>query len=369
MTLHAERSVVQIDGIVAELERGQRTRFERLFSVTTTAGRIVPPAEMHPWIERQFGSLEATLTQTIVRITNNVTLDGVLFNWLRSGRPLWHAPIDLDAELDRLNGADPLGHPLAGTPADTFGRVTGTYCVTASNIAKFDGYHGLVVFKDRHPLHWTRAHIHDYVDTAWQWAHLAHAADPRAIYYLFIWNCLWRAGASLLHGHAQMVLGHDMHYAAVEKLRRAALLYQAAFRANYFEDLFRAHEDIGAGFARPDGVRVLANLTPIKEHEVLLMAPEATHMTGALKDALYDVLSCYRDRLGVTSFNVAVYQPPLARTSEVWEGFPVIVRVVDRGDPSSRTADFGAMELYAASVVSSDPFALAATLHEHMDAM
>jgi hypothetical protein len=40
------------------------------------------------------------------------------------------------------------------------------------------------------------------------------------------------------------------------------------------------------------------------------------------------------------------------------------VRIVDRGDPTARTADIGAMELYAASVVSSDPFRLAAALDD-----
>ncbi|MBI2760158.1 MAG: hypothetical protein HYX51_01865 [Chloroflexi bacterium] len=361
-------SIVQLDEIIAGLGRDERARFDRIFQVGVTYGEIVPPEEMKPWIVKQFGALEPTLAQKIVRITNNVTLDGVLFNWLRSSRPMWRAPVDLDAELERMGAADPLANPLTGTPADTFGRVEGRYCVTASNIAKFDGFHGLVVFNERHPLKFTRGQVHDYVDTAWRWAEKAHQATPEAMYYLFIWNCLWRAGASLLHGHAQMMLGRDMHYADVEKLRRAALLYQAASRHNYFEDLFRAHSSIGAGFERPDGVRVLANLTPIKENEVLLLAPHATRMTTPLKDALYDALACYRDRLGATSFNVAIYQPPIAQTEETWEGFPVVVRIVDRGDPSSRTADFGAMELYAASVVSSDPFKLAAALEETIGA-
>ena len=39
-----------------------------------------------------------------------------------------------------------------------------------------------------------------------------------------------------------------------------------------------------------------------------------------------------------------------------------MVRIVDRGDPLNRTSDFGAMELYAASVVSSDPFRVAESL-------
>ncbi|MFN8559270.1 MAG: hypothetical protein U0531_18675 [Dehalococcoidia bacterium] len=368
MTLTTEPTIVQLDEIIAELDGADRARFDRLFQVGVTYGQLVPPEEMKPWITKQFGSVEATVNQKIVRVTNNVTLDGVLFNWIRSSRPMWRAPIDLDMELERLNGSDPLGHPLVGTPEDVFGRIHGRYCVTASNIAKFDGYHGLVVFNERHPLRWRREHVHDYVDTAWEWAKLAHATDPNAIYYMFIWNCLWRAGASLLHGHAQMILGRDVHYAAVEKLRRAALLYQASFRTNYFEDLYRAHRALGIGFERADGVRVLANLTPVKENEVLLIEPNARDMTGPLKDALYDVLACYRDRLGATSFNVAIYQPPIDKNGENgqenWEGFPVVVRIVDRGDPTSRTADIGAMELYAASVVSSDPFKVSAALRE-----
>jgi hypothetical protein len=112
-------------------------------------------------------------------------------------------------------------------------------------------------------------------------------------------------------------------------------------------------------------VRVIANLAPIKENEVLLIAPR---VNAALKDAIYETLRCYRDVLGVTSFNLVIEQPPLVTEGleENWDGFPAVVRIVDRGDPSSRTVDFGAMELYAASVVSSDPFQLARTLREAM---
>jgi hypothetical protein len=162
-----------------------------------------------------------------------------------------------------------------------------------------------------------------------------------------------------------MMLGRGMHYAQVERLRRAALLYQAAYRTNYFEDLYQAHADVGCGFTRADGVRVLANLTPIKESEVVLITPT---LDGALRDAIYDALRALRDQLGVTSFNLAIYQPPLARpeAEENWDGFPTLVRIVDRGDPSSRTADFGAMELYAASVVSADPFHVVRVLRAGM---
>jgi galactose-1-phosphate uridylyltransferase len=221
-----------------------------------------------------------------------------------------------------------------------------------------------VIFKERHPLRFTREQIHDYLNTGDRWAALAHRSDPSAKYYLFLWNCLWRAGASLLHGHAQVLLGRDMHYAAIEYLRRAALLFEANHRENYFDALFTAHELVGAGFRR-NGVRVMANLSPKKEHEVVLLADE---MNDALKDRIYEVLACFRDRLGVNSFNTVLYRPPLAPTQESWDGFPVMVRIVDRGDPTTRTNDFGAMELYAASVVASDPLKLAATLQDALPA-
>ncbi len=356
---HDDASIMQVEDVVEALEHEQRARFDRLFHVSSTHGRIVPPEAMVPWIEKQFGSVEPTLDQKIVKVTNVVTLEGVLFNWLRSSRPMWRQEIKLDEELERTS-SDPLFDPYTGTPEDMFGRVQGEYCVTASNIAKFDGFHGLVVFNERHPLHFTREQIHDYVDTGGRWGDLAHATDPGAKYYMFMWNCLWRAGASLLHGHAQVIMGRDMHYAEVEYLRRCAAVYQAHYRSNYFDDLFAAHESLGLAFEKDD-TKVIANLAPKKENEVLLFAPL---VSTSLKDRIYEVLACFRDKLGVSSFNLVIYTPPWGETPESWEGFPVVVRIVDRGDPSSRTADFGAMELYAASVVSSDPFALARTLRE-----
>jgi hypothetical protein len=63
--------------------------------------------------------------------------------------------------------------------------------------------------------------------------------------------------------------------------------------------------------------------------------------------------------MGVTSFNLALYLPPLAPVNEDWDGFPAVVRMVDRGDPANKTVDVGAMELYASSVITSDPFRVA----------
>ena len=78
------------------------------------------------------------------------------------------------------------------------------------------------------------------------------------------------------------------------------------------------------------------------------------------------MLNTLTDELNVVSFNLVIWHPPLEETEEDWSDFPIIARMVDRGDPLNRTADFGAMELYAASVVSSDPFKVAGALRDSL---
>jgi len=68
--------------------------------------------------------------------------------------------------------------------------------------------------------------------------------------------------------------------------------------------------------------------------------------------------------MGVTSFNAALFLPPIAPVEEDWGGFPAIARLVDRGNPRSKASDIGAMELYASSVISSDPFDVAQVVRE-----
>jgi len=366
MSARDEAEIGDLPEMVAALPDSEKTIFRRIFRVDVVEGRILPPDSMRPWIERQFGAVEPTLSQRIVRVTNLVSGRGALFNPLRSRRP--HSPSD--QAVAGLEGAlandrdDPLADARATTPADVFGRIEGKHCVTGANVAKFDGFHSLVIFKERNPLRFDREMLHDYIDTGVRWAQAAHAADPGAKYFLFMWNCLWRAGASLVHGHAQVLLGRETHYPAVESLRRAALAYRARYDSDYFDDLFRACAAVGCAFEK-QGVRVLANLAPLKERETLLIAPA---LDASLKDRAYEVLACLRDRLGVASFNLAVYLPPIALAEEDWSGFPAIIYIVDRGDLAERTSDIGAMELYAASVIAGDPLRSARLLKDTLGA-
>lgn len=356
-------TITELDKIVASLPPEQRRLFERIFHFSIVSGHLSPPQSMHPWIEQHFGSLEQVVGQRIVKVTNLVTFEGALFNRLRSRRPIEaREQLHIEAQITEASKDDPLQNPERDTPEDSFGRVRGRKCITASNIAKYDGFHGMIVFQEHNPLRFSKEEIIDYLETGWRWAEKAHAQDPSARYYFFMWNCLWKAGASLTHGHSQVLLSRDMHYAKIEGLRRASLGYQAQWGSNYFDDLYGVHSSLGLGLEK-GGTRILAYLSPIKDKEVILLAQQ---LDLSLQERIYEVLACLRDRMGVASFNLALATPPLSQAEEDWTGFPVLVRVVDRGDPKSAASDIGAMELYASSVIASDPFEVARLLKESL---
>ena len=336
-----------------------RKVFERIFRVNVVTGCLDHPEAMHPWLEKQFGTIEGITCQKIIKVTNQITMEGALFNELRASRPIENkVRLGVEALIIDEQKNDPLNDPLRYTPADLFGRAIGRFSVSGSNVAKYDGLHAIIVFDHHNPLHFDRERIVDYFNTGWRWAQKAHEHDPNAKYYLFIWNCLWKAGASLNHGHAQVMLTRDMHYARIEYLRRVALQYRKQYESNYFHDLFQVHESLGCGVGK-DGTKVFAYITPVKDKEVIIIGDS---LSQSFEETVYDVLACFRDQLGVTSFNLALIMPPIAPVEESWEGFPVMVRIVDRGDPQTNASDIGTMELYAANVIASDPFKVAREL-------
>ena len=363
----AGRKITDLDALIEGLPPEERALAGRLFDVIPTTGRLVVPQAMRGWVEENFGSVEAVREQKIVRVTNRITLEGVLFNELRASRPIdvadGAAPDLLSREIEDTRG-DPFCAPEKGTPEDDFGRVRGSHSTTASNVAKYDGFHGLVVFDDHDPLSFTPEKVDDYVSVALEWLRRALEEDPEAKYPFLMWNCLWRAGASVVHGHAQITASKGAHYPKVERLRRDALGYKSTYGSDYFSDLFEVHEALGLEIPAPPDVCGFASLTPAKEKEIVLMSPD---LGEPLRRFLTDVLGRYVRNLGVSSFNVAFYLPPLAPTEEDWFSFPVVIHVVDRGNPASRTSDIGAMELYAVPVVSSDPFRVAHFLREGYD--
>jgi galactose-1-phosphate uridylyltransferase len=356
-----QRRITGLESQVSRLQPDDRARFERVFHLSVTTGQTVPPEAMHPWLATQFGSVDAVRQQRIVKVTNRITMEGSLFNELRARRPI-EAPSGMEklAETIQNSAGGSFCKPEEGTPADTFGRLRGKYSITASNVAKYDGWHSVIVFDEHHPLRFTAEQVADYVETAQEWALRAYKEDPEACYPFFLWNCLWKAGASILHGHAQATLTRGMHYARIEAWRQAAQRYQAMYGTNYFGDLVDVHRSLGLALNHGRAV-VLPSLTPFKEKETLIIGYDLDH---GFKAAIYLVLDTFVNALDVQSFNVALYHPPLASTSEDWTGFPFVARIVDRGSLYSKTADVAAMEMFGQSIIATDPYRLADALGE-----
>ncbi len=337
--------ITRLSGIVQELRPGMAEVFSRIFSWYIKPGHLVFPDAMKEWVREKYGDIE---TQEIVRVTNTLTGESTLFNSIRARRPvLTPRAEDMPAEKG------PFADPLQETPADTFGRVEGEHWITASNIAKYDYLHAVLIARDPYTYVTSEAQVADMLHVAIRWCQDAHRADPQAVYPFLIWNYLWRAGASIVHNHAQILLTHHL-YTAPARIERAREEYLRRYGTEYHDDLFLAHTAIGLGLVYR-GARVMACLTPKKEHEVMIIAGSPDDLAPALAK----VLECYR-KIGVQSYNAAVYMPPMGGQGHH------VAWVVDRGDLHSRTSDIGGMELCAGtSVVSSDPF----RLMEHLTAI
>jgi len=312
---------------------------------------------LEPWLEATFGSVSAVREQTVVKVANLATGEATLFAPLRTRRPVDGATAagDLAAAI-AATGDDPFCDAEAGTPANIFGRVHGRHMLTGANAGAADAHHGVLVFERHDPLAFDADLVADLFTTGREWADRAHATDPDATNYMLIWNCGWRAGGSIVHGHAQVLLGSGLHYAKLERWRRDAAAYRATHASDLAPDLALLHADLG--LATGTSVSILAHLTPIKEREVLVIGRAGMdERDPAFTDAVARTLLAYRDRIGVRSFNLALWRPPIVER-EGWDGMPPIVRLVDRGDPFGRASDIGAMELYGTPIVGSDPYDL-----------
>jgi hypothetical protein len=357
------RQITDLPRLIAELPNHGRALVQRLFAVEAAEGVIAPPPEMEPWLASTFGSVEATLRQRIVRVMNRWTFEGATFNPLRARRPI--APMESasgSSVRQRVVAArgDDFCDPEWRTPAEVFGRVRVGRVSAASNVAKVDGWHAVLIFDEHDPLAIDAQGVADLLAAAEAWVARVRARDSAARHLFLSWNCLWRAGASQVHGHAQVTLSAGMAQARVEGWRAAADRYHRAMGGNYFVDLAQAHRTLGLA-AEIGPVARFVSLTPAKEREIVLLAPAADGLSG-IAAPLAQTVQVMLATMGVQAFNMAACGPPLGAGEERWAGFPLVVRLVDRGDPSSDASDVAAMELFGSSVLASDPFEVARAL-------
>ncbi len=354
-------NILDLPQRIARLPPDDRRRAERLFDVAVSPGRLAVPEPLAPKLAKWYAArgdtgpqqaIARASEQRVVRVFNRVSAEGTLFNELRAVRPMQHGDTtDLDARIEKARQGCDFCNPVPMTTVDTWGRISGRHSVTAANASMYDAHHGMVIFAEHHPHRFGREQLEDYVDVAMRWLRRTYDDDASLRYPFIMWNCLEKAGASQPHGHMQMLLTRGGPYARQAWMMRIADEYRRQANAAYWDDWMAMHESLGLA-RRRGSATCIASLTPIKEKEMLVIGGLAVE--EGFVDAVADVLRCFIDRLGVISFNVAIYLPPM--DADLPYDLPVIARCVDRGDPARPTADVGGMELYGSPVVASDPY-------------
>jgi len=366
-------SIADLESQVQNLDDDMREVFNRLFQLWSIEGVCKCPSTIHDWAIRQFKSVAAVEKQTIIRIQNQWTWEGALFNPMRSLRPTSRTNEDIldkvKPRTERMSKC-PFCDVENRTPTSAFSgeplRFHGKFCCTASNAAKYDGRHGLIVFGQHNPLPVTQDQLLDYMKVANQWFTAARDVRQGFIYPFLMWNCRWRAGASVEHGHMQITMAKDKHYPRIERLCDVANRYFGETGSDYFDDFFKVHRALGLALW-PDGnpargnVRAIINLCPFRDKEIWLLG-EA--LDEALAKATHWVLDRLCDRAKVHSFNLGILHPPLTREGK-WSDFPVIVRIIDRLSVGELPSDISGMGIFAgADAIASDPFKLARLLRK-----
>jgi len=346
-------SIIDLPETVENLEQNDKELFYRFFDIHRSIGKLVLPEGVKDWADKTFGDHRNVEEQKIVKVLDKHIHEAALYNELRSKRPM---QVKEDSDFKKIieqSKGGPFSQPLTRTPADTFGRIKGKHCVTASNVAKYDGSHGLIIFKKHNPLDFNENEVQDYFKTALKWFEKAHKDNPQAKYPYLLWNCLWRAAASIVHGHIQVVLGEGFHYADAENDKKAINEYHNKYDRDFFSDLYKAHELIGLGF-EIKGIKVFTSIVPREDKQVTLISKK---LDKNAVSAIYKVVKCLTIDFGVMSFNLGIVFPPINNKDPDWKDFPVIARIVDRGKLSNKTTDIGGMEIYdMGNVIPTDPY-------------
>lgn len=234
--------------------------------------------------------------------------------------------------------------------------------MTASNLFKLAGGHGMVIFKRCHnPLTFALRDLEDVLEVSAQWFAAAAREGPSfPSHFFLVWNCLPRAGASQYHAHVQL-------FALERPLPGAAALFDGAERyraehgADYFEDVREAAENLGLLHRFGDGAAAFPALAPVQDSEVVVHGKSLTD--SGFVQALHHVLRTFVDGLGHKSFGLGVHLPP----AEAGAGVPVVARVAHRGKVGSPSSDFGSLEVFGlASVGKADPWALSDLLGQRL---
>jgi hypothetical protein len=226
------------------------------------------------------------------------------------------------------------------------GRIFGAHSYTASNVAKLEKWHGLLVGANHYALSLSPYQVADIIDVAARWFHAAHAVDCAAggpsqligRFPVLMLDASPRASASQPHQHFHMVLSDGRFVTRTQEMYRRALRYDikhasiptaspaavdsdaarrrpplplssggATFVSRYWVDFINVHAALGLA-VQVGTAWIVVPLSPIKEREVFIIGSTPLRADAAAAAALPtfrksnadgDVVTAERDSFGV----------------------------------------------------------------------
>lgn len=312
------------------LTPSEKKLFERFYEIKLTEGYLKE--------NQLFKNLGK---QKIIIVKNKIFEEETIFNPQRKKRP---KPLG----KENWQGKDPFCQPKQLTPEDLFGRIETKNFITASNLAKFAPWHSVLIFKKHSIGRITPEMIKELITIFKLWKKEVQKYDQNIKNFYFLWNFHFRSGASILHPHFQF-LAYQKPLIKPEKFIKKTKAYQAKFKSHLLKDLVLLHQKLGLA-EKWKTLEIIIKLTPFKENEILVLIKKLS--SPDFPNEFAKLLNRYKQI--ANSFNLFFidYQP-------------CFCFLVDRGSPQEKNSDIGAVEIYGASVVSSNPFLLAKKLFKN----
>ncbi|XP_018027327.1 uncharacterized protein LOC108682635 [Hyalella azteca] len=319
----------------------------------------LPPifaAQVKSWLGNSDKLLHKLHQQEVIHVSQHMTGEHVVYNPVRSHRPMPHTAESGQMLVDRLALETQVACDFCNvdtrTAFDGFARHETNSSVRVSNTFKMERWHLMVVTKSphHHPTKMSRSLYTAFVSDAVLLAREIMATELNMSHPHLAWDTLPKAGASQMHPHIHVLAAPLRYYGFTELLREAGEVHYRSTGRNLFNSMLEVHWSLNLTASYGDAT-ALAMLSGKGDLEVMVLSEEPGNDLYSL---MYFVTKAYHD-----SFEQYCYSLVMS-----WHGdkksnvgvMPAMARIMSRGDCSSPRADYSSFEIYQAVYRQHDPW-------------
>ncbi|KAJ9582872.1 hypothetical protein L9F63_022784, partial [Diploptera punctata] len=304
-------------------------KFHTMFKVNVREGGISFPTtfikKVRQWLGENDELLKEAYNQKIIEVYNHYNHEQTVFNLLRSKRPTSISNQDPKEYVRKLDEETKEScdfcHYKTSTAEDIFGRIE-------SHSSKHN------------PLNLSEEEFVDLFNTSVKWFKKANSVDKESCYPMMIYDTLPKGGASQFHPHAHGFLA-TQYLSHIKIQSDAASAYRDENGSEFWNDFIEIHHALGLTVRFGDAI-ALSPLTPVREHEVILLS---NYPNTDIFRLFYYVIQTYYQKLKRMCFSTGIAYPIMCSDINK-DSLPTLVRIGTRGQCNSYTNDVSSLELY-----------------------